>query len=554
MTGTDGGTQLPLPEREGWGEGPRGEAGAPAHGHGRRIAKSAALIMLGNVGSRVLGLLREQTIAALFGTTVTASIFSAVSRVPTLVYDLLIGGAITAALVPVFSEIAGREERGDPGARGELRRVAGAVLALALAVLIPMVALLVVFAGPLIGLLGVGFAPEIQEQGVLLTRIALPSVVLLGVAAVLMAVLYALHRVTLPSFAAAAYNLGIIVCALGLGHVWGATGLVVGLVVGATAQLALQMYGLRDRLPQLNADLRSPAVRRILTLYAPVAGGLLVSAAVVVLDTRLASLTGERSLAAMRYATNVVQLPLGLVATALSFAVLPVLSRYGAAGARDPAFRTTLSAGIRAALFLIVPATVILVVLREPVVRLLFQRGTFGADDTRITAEALLYYAPQLPFVAVDQLLIAAFYGLQNTRLPVAVGVLGAALYAAVATMTVDRLGMSGLVLANTIQNSAHAVILFFLLGRLHREALPPGMGGACLRVTAGAVAMAAVFLVFERMMPSPDTALPLFLYLSGVVAAGGAGYVSAIALLGGDEVALARGMVLSRLRPRGTA
>ncbi|HET7768805.1 MAG TPA: lipid II flippase MurJ, partial [Chloroflexota bacterium] len=108
----------------------------------RRIATAAALITAGNIASRVLGLAREQTIAALFGTTAVASIFSAVSRVPTMVYDLLIGGAITAALIPVFSEIAGRGEK-DAGADRELRTASGAMLALTLVVLIPVVGALV---------------------------------------------------------------------------------------------------------------------------------------------------------------------------------------------------------------------------------------------------------------------------------------------------------------------------------------------------------------------------------------------------------------------------
>jgi putative peptidoglycan lipid II flippase len=524
---------------------------------GRRIATSALLIMLGNVASRVLGLAREQTIAALFGTSATASIFSAVSRIPTMVYDLLIGGAITAALVPVFSEIAARAERTVPDGdtplgeqRDELRVVAGAVLGLALVVLVPMVALLVVFARPLIGVLGVGFAPEVQEQGILLTRVALPAVVLLGVAAVLMAVLYALQRVTLPSFAAAAYNLGIIACALLLARPLGVTGLVLGLVVGAAAQLALQVYGVRDRLPALSLRLREPAVRRILRLYAPVAGGLAVSALVVVLDTRLASQTGEGSLAAMRYATNLVQLPLGLVATALSFAVLPVLSRFGAAGAQDPAFGQTLSRGVRAALFLIVPAAVVLIALREPVVRLVFQRGTFGSDDAALTATALLFYAPQLPFVAVDQLLIAAFYALQNTRLPVAIGVLGAALYAVVALASVHwlELGMRGLVLANTVQNSAHAVILYALLARMHAQAAPPGMVAACLRVGAGAALMAAVFYAFRWMVPLPDDAVALAAHFVASLALGGLAYLAVLALLRADELAFARALLAAPL------
>ena len=519
----------------------------------RRIATAAALITAGNIASRVLGLAREQTIAALFGTTAVASIFSAVSRVPTMVYDLLIGGAITAALIPVFSEIAGRGEK-DAEADRELRTASGAMLALTLVVLIPVVGALVLAAPWLIDLLGVGFAPDVREQGVLLTRVALPSVVLLGAAAVLMAVLYALHRVTIPSFAAAAYNAGIIGCALLLAPAFGVVGLVIGLLVGAAAQLVLQLVGLRDRLPHLTLALGQPAVRRIMRLYAPVAGGLVVSSLVVVLDTRLASLTGEASLAAMRYATQVVQLPLGLVATALSFAVLPVLSRAGGAGAGgaiDPAFRETLALGIRTALVLIAPMTVALMTLRMPVIALLFGYGAFGAQDVAVTGTALFYYAPQLPFVAVDQLLIAAFYALQNTKLPVLVGVACAGVYSVVALTSVQPMGMAGLVLANTVQHGAHAVILFTALAVRHADAVPRGLWAALGRVGAAAALMGVVCLVFQRVVPEPIGAPALAAYVCAALALGGGTYLAAMMVLGGDEVALARELVLRRVAAR---
>jgi putative peptidoglycan lipid II flippase len=125
------------------------------------------------------------------------------------------------------------------------------------------------------------------------------------------------------------------------------------------------------------------------------------------------------------------------VATALSFASLPILARYGATGATEPGFQRTFGTGFKAALLLVMPAMVALIVLREPVVRLIYQRGALTPDGAQHTAEALLWYAPQLPFVAVDQLLIAAFYALQNTRLPVLIGVAGAGIYTLVALGTV---------------------------------------------------------------------------------------------------------------------
>ena len=520
---------------------------------GRRIAAAALLIMLGNVASRVLGLVRDQTIAALFGTTVDASVFSAANRVPTMIYDLLIGGAITAALVPVFTDYAARDERSSAGSAttvyAELGGLAGAVVGVALIVLVLMVLVLVLFAGPLMSVLGVGFAPDVQELGTRLVRLGLLSVVLMGMSAVLMGVAYALHRVTLPAFAPAVYNLAIIACALALGRRIGVTGLVVGMLVGAAGQVALQVPGLRGVPLRPSLAFHHPGLRRIVRLYAPVAAGLVVTALVIVLDTRLASQTGESSLAAMGYATRLVQLPLGLVGTALLFGSLPVLSRLGAAGAASPEFRRTVSLGLKAAVLLVVPAMVALMALRSPVIRLLFQHGRCDDACGQVTARALLFYAPQIPFVAADQLLIAAFYALKNTRTPVVIGVVGAGIYAAIALGTVDRMGMSGLVLANTVQNSAHGVILLFLLWRVTNGLAGERLGRAAARVGAAGLVMAGVLVAWQRVVPAPAGTLGLAGDLVAAGAVSGGSYLLTLLALRSDELAYVRQVVQGRLR-----
>lgn len=523
---------------------------------GRRIAWAATLIMLGNILSRVLGLVREQTIAGLFGTTAAASIFSAANRVPTMVYDLLIGGAITAALVPVFSEYAARDEQrresGGTAAGDELGTLAGTVLTLALAVLVPAVAILTLFAGPLMALLGVGFAPDIQAQGVALVRLALPSVALLGLSGVLMGVLYALHRVTLPSLSAAVYNAGIILCAIWFSRDLGVSSLVIGVLAGAAGQLALQFFGARGVRLRLSLNVKHPGVRRIMRLYAPVAAGLGVSAVVVTLDTRLASQTGEGSLAAMRYATTLVQLPLGLVATALSFASLPVLSRLASNGSQDEAFKRTVIFGLKASTLLIVPATVALMLLHEPVVRLVFQRGQMDDAGAALTGTALLWYAPQLPFVAADQLLIATFYALQNTRLPVLIGVVCAGIYTVCALGTVNTWGMPGLVLANTLQNSTHAVILLVALWRVSGGLRGFGAGTGLARIVAAGAVMALTLWGMMALVTIPRGTVPLLIYLAIAGMAGGSSYIAALALLRSEELRAVASIIDRRRKAAG--
>ena len=549
----------------------------------RGIIANAIRLTLGNIGSRILGLVREQVVAALFGTTVAASVFSAASRVPTMVFDLLIGGALSSALVPVFAEVASRNEktgasvgipaqtgvgmgdgttdrseaipaRSDAGSEdwatdvqsGDLGAVAGAVLGIALAVLIPIVIALAIVAEPLMELLGTGFAPEVQSQGSLLVRLALPTVILMGVAAIFQAMLLARNDVTRPAIAPAIYNLGIIIGALALSPWLGVSSLVIGMLVGATGQVLLmwpkRAVGLRIRL-----DLRHPAVRRILRLYGPVAGGLVVSAAIIILDTRLASQTGAGSLAAMRYATTIVQLPLGLVVAALSTASLPVLARYGRNGLNEPGFRQTLGSGLTAAVVLVAPLMVSAMVLREPIVRLLFARGAFDDAGVALTATALLWYAPQLPFVAIDQLLIAALYAVQNTRVPVLAGVACAGIFATVAITTVDPLGMKGLVLANTVQHGAHATILAVYLMR-HGIHITAARIRAMLRVAVASGTMALALTGATVLVVPPTSTVTLILYLGSAAGIGGAIYLATLVALRGSEVT----SVLAAIRARG--
>src|SRR5438105_8158346 len=205
---------------------------------------------------------------------------------------------------------------------------------------------------------------------------------------------------------------------------------------------------------------------------------MLASYAVVVIDTHLAWQTGADSVAAMAFATTLIQFPIGLVGAATSLAILPSLSRLALQidERGDAEFVGMLVRGLKLVVLLIVPVAIVIVVLRQPLVSVLFQRFAFDQLATERTALALLAYSPQLPFVVVDQLLIVAYYARKQTRTPVLVGFAGIGVYLAVALATVDSLGMPGLALANAVQNSAHAVVLYVLLARSFRALRAPGL------------------------------------------------------------------------------
>lgn len=368
-----------------------------------------------------------------------------------------------------------------------------------------------------------------------MVRIVLPSVILLGSAGVLQAILQSRGIFRYSVLSAACFNLGIIVGGLALARVLGPPALAIGVLLGAALQVGVQLPGLRGVRLRMVPDLTSPGVRRTLRLYAPVAAGLVLTQVGIVIDRNLAWSTGEGSIALMRYATTLVQLPLGLVATATSFAVLPSLSR---AADDEPAFRGTLAFGVRLALLAMLPTTVGLVLLREPVIHLLFQRGQFTPADTVLTGQAFLWYAPQMPFWAIDQLLIFAFYARKDTITPVLVGVVGTVLYLLVALATVAPLGVFGLILANTVQNSAHCVVMYLLLVRRGRGLGGEGLERLFIRCLVACLAAWAVFAgALALLGPPPPSAVGNLLWLAAVGVAMAVATVGVLAALRTGEL-----------------
>lgn len=495
-------------------------------GTGRSVASAAVLIGLGNVVSRLLGLGREQVIAALYGATGETSAFRTATRASTAAYDLLLAGAITSALVPVLSDYAAR------GENAQLSRIVSTFVNITLLGLGAIVGIFVLAAPVLVTLLGAD--PAHFALAVDLTRIALPSILLLGISAILTAVLYARQTFRLPAFAPAMYNAGVIVAAVALARSMGVYGLALGLSFGALLQLSIQLPALRGLRYMAVVDWRHPGVRQVARLYAPVFLGLLASYLVVGIDTNLAWQTGPESVADLAFATTLIQFPIGLVGAAASLAILPSLSRQSASG-DEAGYEATLLRGLRMVLLLIAPLGVTLVVLREPVVALLFERLAFDTAATQRTALALLAYAPQIPFVVVDQLLIVAFYARKDTITPVLVGVGGIGIYLTVALLTVSPLGMPGLALANAVQNSVHAVVLMILLARVYPRLLgPPQALFAARIVVGGLVAAAVIGAVGAALQPGLDTSsVPIRLGTLGLV--GGVGvfaYTAALLLL----------------------
>jgi putative peptidoglycan lipid II flippase len=447
------------------------------------VARAALIIALGNVLSRVLGFARDSTITHFFGTGGPVSAFGAALRVPQMVYDLLVGGLISAALVPVFSEYA-TEER-----REELWRVASIFFSLAATALAVAVVIIEAGAPWIIALMGGGFEAEYQELAVTYLRWMAPTLFFLGLAGATTGLLYALKRFTFPAFATAVFNAGIVLVVLAAEGSLGVTSAALGVLLGSILQLAFQVPGLRDGRLRPTLRFNHPVVRRLVRLYIPVAFGVIVGMVYTTVDTRLASGTDPHTITWMRNATNFIQMALGLIAAAVSMAVLPSLSRADAAK-DDSSYQSTLGLGLRLILTLVLPATAGLFALGRPLVALLFEHGEFTATDTTMVTCALYLYLISLPFAAVDQLLIYAFYGRKDTLRPNLVQAYAVAIYLLFALILVGQWGMLGLVLATSALWIWHALLMLLLLRRYIGWPRGQRIGATLVRALIASAAM----------------------------------------------------------------
>lgn len=528
---------------------------APATQNTRRfgggIIRAAIIISVGNIMTRIFGLVRESVLAGLVGTGALTSAFVIADNTLSIFFDLLVSGAISSALVPVLSRYAAKAER-----RDEFWQIVNTLLTLGLLFLLSVVAILEIFADPLARFMAVKESAETQDLTVGLVRVILFGIIFLGISSIMMAALQALQRFAWSALSLAARNGGVVLIALLFYpwlHIWS---LVLGVLVGTFMLIVLQAPGLRDLPLSPSFDFRHPAIREILRLYRPIFLGLLVTSAALIIDRNLANQTGPDSIGAMRYATTLQQFVLGLVGSAISIAILPTLSRQveDESGANlSGAYRQTLMGGLRLLCVLIIPATLGLLALALPAISVIFERGAFkdNALSKPLTLVALLGYLPGLPAAAVDQMLIVAFYARKNTLLPVVVGVFANLVYLVAAFSLLQPLGMLGLVLANSLQQIFHMTVMFWLLRRAFGK-----LGGYGLTRTAAKVTLAALLMSGLAFLASGlvlhflgESFVTNFGALVVGVGVGGIAYLAALRLLKVDEMTLMWGIVRRKLK-----
>lgn len=412
----------------------------------------------------MLGLVREIVLATIFGASAALEAFNNAVLVSRSIFDLLIAGHVSSAIVPVMSEIDEKE------GRDALYRVLAAMAGLIVLVLTVVVLILIATSGLIAGLIG-GKDPQTVELTSRLIQLTSPALLLMSLFALYSGALYALRIFVYPALAAVAFNATMVAATLIFASGGQIYGVALAWMLAAAAQLALQLYGLRSGKLALSFRFRdplvAPALRRIGKLYVPVIGALVVDLATTRLLTyALAARAAiDYGNTYMQWATTLIQFPQGLVATAISAAVLPTLSRAASADDRQ-AYDDTLGLGLRLTTVLILPAAAAMAVLAVPIIQLLFENGKYTPADTVITANALRLYLIGLPFAAWDLLLIYAFYARQDTTTPAAVGIVSLVVYTVAALLLFPSFGLYALMLADAVKHITHAALSAVLLIR----------------------------------------------------------------------------------------
>ena len=433
------------------------------HAEHAKVAKAAGIVGMATMLSRIFGFIRDMVVAAFFGAGVATDAFFVAFRIPNLLRRLLGEGSLTVAFVPVFTEYLTRKSREEAF---ELANIVFTILSIILVI----VSLSGVILSPLIvWIMAPGFAnlPYQFELAVFLNRIMFPYIFFISLVALCMGILNSLRHFAAPALSPVILNICMIMAALLLHSFFAEpiVALAIGVMAGGVLQLAMQWPFLVKMGVRLkpNFNFRHPGLRQMGRLLVPTLIGSAVYQLNIFIATILASLLPKGSVSYLYYADRVVELPLGVFAIAVGTATLPSLSKLAAEGSLDE-LKKTLSFSLRLIFFIAVPATLALILLRLPIISVLFQRGAFGSAQAILTAQALFYYALGLWAFSTIQVVNMAFFALQDRKSPLKAAFVALFLNVILSIILMGPLKHGGLALATSLSTAVNVLMLSFIL------------------------------------------------------------------------------------------
>ncbi|MCK5635345.1 MAG: murein biosynthesis integral membrane protein MurJ [Anaerolineales bacterium] len=434
----------------------------------RQIARASGVVMVGFILSSLMGLISQVLITRAFGTSSEIDAFTAGNRLTEIIFNLMAGGALASAFVPTFTSFLTRNQT------EKAWRLVSSIASLLFVGLAFICALAGLTAPWLVQNILAPWSDGPQQMLIVsLLRVMLISPVIFSLSGLLMGILNGYQRFFLPAIASGCYRLGLIIGVLFLSPRMGIFGLAWGVVLGASLHLVVQLPGLLSLGGRFfrGFGLRVPEVRQVGRLMAPRLLGQAVVQVNFLVSTILASGMPEGSLAAISFAFTLMLMPQTIIAKAVGVASLPTFSAQVARGEMD-ALKNTLGNTLRGVVFLSLPASIGLILLRRPIVALLFERGFFTAESTELVAWALLWYALGLVGHSILEVVVRAFYAMYDTRTPVTVGVIAMSLnvgFSIAFAAMFSRLGLpphGGLALANSLATALEVFVLVLFIRR----------------------------------------------------------------------------------------
>ena len=469
---------------------------SPAPSANRQIARAAGLVTLAFILSNLTGLVRQILVAGAFGTSAEMEAFNAANRISETLFNLVAGGALGSAFIPTFTGLLAKEKQ------QQAWHLASSIANLILIVLSAAALLAAVFAPQLVRyVIAPGFAADPAKEAltISLTRLMLPSAVIFGISGLVMGVLNSRQRFFIPALTPAMYQVGMIFGVLVLAPGMGIYGLAWGVLIGSLFHLLLQLPLLirQGGKYRVSLGLTSPEVREVARLMGPRLLGVAVVQLNFWINVRLASQQPEGSVAAIQYAFTLMLMPQAAIAQSIATAALPTFSAQ-VARSQLLEMKMSLAATLRGVILLSLPASLGLILLREEIITMLYQRGSFTAESTRLVAWALLWYAAGLVFHALVEILARAFYALHDTRTPVVIGSAAMSLNVAFSFLfsaLFERWGWlphGGLALANTLATGLEMAGLILLMRRRLRGLQGRRLWAGMWRAAAGGILMGA--------------------------------------------------------------
>ncbi len=528
---------------------------ASDHSPHRRLSINTAIFAAATALSRVVGLGREALAANYFGTSRGFSAFAIASQIPNLMVNLFAQAALSAAFVPVFTDLL------QQGRRQEAFRLATTLFWIVLLVLGAITAVGIVLAGPLLPLFGgSSFA---GHAAAVMTQIMFPVVLLLGLSGVLTGILQSYDEFSIPALAPVVWNVAIIVLTIILRHHTGEGG-IYGYAIAWLLATVVQLLMIGSALRRIDyrlgfaVDWRDPRIRQVFALMLPVTIGLGVINLDALINSSMGALVTTRPKlgegpAAIRYAFLLYMMPQGVFSVAVATVLFPTLSRQAAR--REPAaMRETLGNGMRQINLLLIPSAAGLLALAMPITRLIFERSAFGPESLALTSRALFWFAFSLPFAGLNLLMTRTFFALQRPWIPTRLAFINLTVDVVVSVALYRPLGVAGLVIGTACAN--------IVMVALQLRRLRIGFNGRLdLRqtrmITARILLVAVPTGVIARLVWDVLNAvfgislIGQIISVGGGIAAAGGFYVWAVSHLRIPEWRQIESMLLARLRPR---